>query len=291
MIKRNREVFDIPSFYQEIYEYGEGSPKIMFTAGIHGDEVTGIYVAEKLIEYFNDNEPMKGSIKIMPKCNPAATRQFRRRAFYDDIDMNRIFPGAIHGSPTLKAAQNIWQESEGIDVIIDIHCCGQHGMTYILAMHDEFPEVKDLCMKLNIPRLVESEGTVGQLFTESCRKRGQKAIIIELPSGHSPGAINFGAAEECYEALLNLLRAEGIIKGEYINNPPIVYGNIKDMLAEDNGLWLPQVNKGDRVRKGQVIGQLNGKEIVANEEGTILMIVPGSYLYSDDYIIMYIQEI
>ncbi len=291
MLKRSREVYDIPSFSQEVYEYGEGSPKIMFTAGIHGDEVTGIYVAEKLIEYFNDNEPMRGSIKIMPKCNPAATRQFSRKVFYDDIDMNRIFPGAIDGSPTLKAAQNIWQESEGMDVIIDIHCCGQYSMTYILAMHDEFLGVKELSMKLNIPRLVESEGTAGQFFTESCNKRGQKALIIELPRGHSLGAINFEAAEECYEALLNLLRAEGMIKGEYIHNPPTVYGKIKDIAAKDNGLWLPQVNKGDKVKKGQVIGRLNGKEVVAYEEGVILMVVPGSYLYIDDCIIMYMQEI
>ena len=291
MLKRSRVVFDIPSFSQEIYYYGEGSPKIMFTAGVHGDEVTGVYVAEKLIEYFNDNEPLKGSIKIMPKCNPAATRQFRRRAFYDDIDMNRIFPGTNDGSPTLKAAQNIWQESEEMDIIIDIHCCGQYGMTYILAVYDEFPEVKELCMKLNIPRLVKSEGTPGQLFTESCRKRGQKAIIIELPSGHSPGAINFEAAEECYEALLNFLRYECILDGEYVEKLPIAYGKIKEILAEDNGLWLPEVCKGEKVKEGQILGKINNKEIVANEEGTILMIVPGSYLYTDDCIVTYIQEI
>ncbi len=291
MPKRSRVVFDIPAFSQEIYEYGKGSPKIMFTAGIHGDEVTGIYVAERLIEYFNDNEPIKGSIKIMPKCNPAATRQLTRRAFYDGIDMNRIFPGNINGSPTFEAAQNIWQESEEMDIIIDLHCCGQYGMTYILATHSQFPEVKELCMKLNMPRLVESEGTAGQLFTESCNKRGQKAIIIELPSGHSPGAINFDAAEECYEALINLLRNEGVIHGEYISNPPTVYGTIKDVIAEDNGLWLPQVNKGDKIKKGQTIGRLNNKEIVANEDGTILMILPGSYLYIDDCIFTYIQEV
>lgn len=263
----------------------------MFTAGIHGDEVTGIYVAEKLIEYFNDNKPIKGSIKIMPKCNPVATRQLTRRSFYDGIDMNRIFPGSTKGSTTLKAAQNIWQESEGMDTIIDIHCCGQYGMTYILAVHDEFPEIKDLCMKLNIPRLVKSEGTPGQFFTESCRKRGQKAIIIELPSGHSPGAINFQAAEECYEALLNFLRFEGIIDGNYVDKSPTIYGKIKEILVGDNGLWLPEVSKGDKVKKGQILGKLNNKEIVANEEGTILMIVPGSYLYTDDCIITYIQEI
>lgn len=290
MIKRYREVIDELSFSQEIYEYGEGSPKIMFTAGIHGDEVTGIYVAEKLIEYFNDNGPLKGSVTIMPRCNPVATRQMSRRAFYDDTDMNRIFPGNIHGSPTFRAAYNIWQETKEMDIIIDLHCCGQHGMTYILAVYDEFPEVKELCMNLSMPRLVKSEGTGGQLFTESCRKRMQKAFIIELPSGHSAGAINFDAAKECYEALLNLLRYEGVISGEYIYNPPTAYDSIKDVIAKDNGLWMPQVAKGEKIEKGHVLGELDSKKIVADEDGTVLMVKPGSYLYIDDCIISYIQE-
>lgn len=290
MIKRYSEVIDEPSFSQEIYEYGQGSPKVIFTAGIHGDEVTGIYVAENLIEYFNKNEPIKGTVKIMPRCNPVATRHMSRRAFYDDTDMNRIFPGNNKGTPTFRAAYNIWQETKEMEIIIDLHCCGQHGMTYVLAMYDEFPEVKELCMKLTMPRLVKSEGTSGQLFTESCRNRGQKAFIIELPSGRSAGSINFEAAKECYEALLNLLRSEGVIAGKYIHNPPTAYDNIKDIIAKDNGLWMPNVVKGQKIEKGHALGKLNNKNIIADKDGTILMVRPGSYLYVDDYIISYIKE-
>lgn len=291
MIKRSREVADFPGFFQDIYEYGEGSPKIMFTGGIHGDEVTGIYTAEKLIEYFNHNAPVKGSIKIMPRCNPVAMRQMTRRAFYDNADMNRIFPGAADGSPTYRAAENVWQESEGMDIMIDLHCREHYAVPYTLAIYDEFPEVKDICMKLSIPILVKSEGTGGQLFTESCRRRGQKALIIELPNGPSPGTINFDAASECYEALLNFLRFQEVIEGDYIDNPPQVYSRLKDVTAKDYGLWLPQVTKGQKIRKGDVIGTLNSIHITAEEEGTILMAVPGSYLYRDDRIITYIQEI
>lgn len=290
MIRRNIKVIDDPSFSQEVYEFGEGYPKIMFTAGIHGNEVTGIYVAERLIEYFSKKPPLLGSIKIMPRCNPIAIRQRSRTAFYDNIDMNRIFPGSEDGSPTLKAANNIWKEAEDMDIVIDLHCCGQHGLPYILAIYDELPEVKELSTKLNMERLIKSEGSDGQLFIELCRERKQKSFVIELPSGHSPGCINVEVAEDCYDALLNLLKYKGIIHGEYVENPPIAYGNIKDIIARDSGLWVPLVDKGENIEKGQVLGELNGKKIIADEEGTILMIVPRSYLFINDYIVFYIQE-
>lgn len=290
MIKRSIEVNDIPAFSQDVYEFGEGSPKILFTAGIHGNEVTGIYVAERLIEYFTENKPIRGSVKIMPRCNPISTRQLTRRAFYDEIDMNRIFPGSPLGSPTYKAAHNVWTESEGMDIIIDLHCCGQYTLPYILAIYNESVEVKELCMKLSIPRLVNSEGTGGQFFTESVRQRGQKALIIELPSGTSAGAVNLEVATECYEAILNLLRNEGVIEGDYIHQPPITYGKIQDVLSHDNGLWVPHVHVGENIKKGQSIGKLDNQEIMAPEDCTILMIKPVSYVFTEDMVAAYVVE-
>lgn len=291
MIKRSREVVDIPSFSQDIYEYGEGPPRIMITAGVHGDEVTGIYTAEKLIEYFNHNKPISGSIKIMPRCNPVAMRQMTRRSFYDNADMNRIFPGDMDGSPTYRAAQNVWQESEGMDIIIDLHCREHYAIPYILAIYDEFPEILDVCTKISIKTLIKSEGTGGQFFTESCRKRGQRALIIELPNGTNPGTINFDAADSCYEALLNFFRSKGMVEGNYMHNPPRAYGRLKDVTAKDLGLWLPNVDLGQKIKKGDAIGILNGKNIEAPEDGTLLMVIPGSYLYKDDRLATYIQEI
>ena len=35
----------------EVHTFGSGAPHITFTAGIHGNEVSGIYVAQQLIAF------------------------------------------------------------------------------------------------------------------------------------------------------------------------------------------------------------------------------------------------
>lgn len=292
MKTRTIEITDTPSFFHEIYEFGsdEKFPKITITAGIHGDEVTGIYVAENLIKYFKDNEPQKGIIKIIPRCNPAATRQLRRCSFYDGLDMNRIFPGSTDESTTMRAAYNIWRESENADIIIDLHCCSKSSMMYALAIYDEFPDVENLVRSLIIPNLILSEGVGGQLFTESCRKRGQKAFIIELPSGTCPGAVNFKAAEECFNAVLNMLAFEGIIEGSYVDNPPKSYGRIKDVLSKEDGLWLPNVKNAQQINKGDILGSVSGIDIFAPECGKVLITVPGSYVFAGHHVLSYVQD-
>lgn len=41
----------------EVYAFGAGEPHITFTAGVHGNEVSGIYVAQQLIGYFQKIRP------------------------------------------------------------------------------------------------------------------------------------------------------------------------------------------------------------------------------------------
>lgn len=41
----------------DVYTFGSGEPHITFTAGIHGNEVSGIYVAQRLIGHFIKNPP------------------------------------------------------------------------------------------------------------------------------------------------------------------------------------------------------------------------------------------
>jgi len=163
-------------------------------------------------------------------------------------------------------------------------------MVYALAIYDEFPEVEKLVKKMNIENLVQSEGVGGQLFTEACRKRGQRAFIIELPSGVRPGAVNFDAAEKCLEGLLNLLKQEGVIKGDYVNNPPKSYGKIKDIYSTAAGLWLPSVKNGQQIQAGDAVGTVVGFNVYAPESGKVLITVPGSYVFVGDHVLSYVRE-
>ena len=136
---RTKEV--IEGFSQNIYEFGEGNPKIMITSGVHGDEVTAIYVIENLIKYLQSKEIIKGSIKIVSNSNPFAVNDISRKAHIDNVDMNRIFPGNPQGSEAFKAANSLWEESKDMETIIDVHCCSQNSMPYILAIYNEKPEL------------------------------------------------------------------------------------------------------------------------------------------------------
>lgn len=64
----------------DVYTFGSGEPHITFTAGIHGNEVSGIYVAQRLIGHFIKNPPVKGTVKIIPTVNAAAMRCMQRRS-------------------------------------------------------------------------------------------------------------------------------------------------------------------------------------------------------------------
>ena len=275
----------------DIYEFGSGSPRVVFTAGIHGGEVTGVYVAEQLIEYFTHNPPLKGSVKILPRCNPTATRCLQRRSPFDSEDLNRIFPGSAQGSLSHRTADAVWHETADADYLIDLHCCGQHGLPYLLGIYDESQPARALAEQIAMPIAVQSGGTAGQLFTDSCRHRGQAAIIIELPSGPSSGAVNPVVAEQAVTGLLSFLTRIGIIEGRENPLRPTFYGPLLDICVPESGLWVPQVQRGETLKAGQTVGTLNGKPVCAVEDGFAMSVLPISYVFIDDpWVVTYVVE-
>lgn len=283
-------VEDNPSFEQEVYEFGENHPKLMITAGIHGDEVAGISIAYELIEFLNSTKLKNGSIKIMPKCNPVATRGFSRTSFYDGVDMNRIFPGNEIDGATHKAAKNIWDEACDMDIIIDLHCANQYSIPYILSIYDKFPKALSVINHLPLDNLVQSAGLRGQFFVESNYLREQIAFIIEIPSGSSKGAINTHLAKKCFEALKNLLIALDFIEGKTVNNPPTYYGEIFEIKTPASGLFKPIKSSGDMVYEGEILGEIGDFKLIAETDLKVHSIIPDSFVYKGDFIYSYILK-
>ena len=272
------------------FTFGSGRPHIFFTGGIHGNEVTGIYVARRLVDYFTQHPPLQGTVSIMPQVNPTATRVMQRRNPFDGKDLNRIFPGDKDGTFADRLADAIYRETADADLLIDLHCCGQHGLPYILSIYSESEKVRELVSQITLPVALHSEGTPGQLFTESTRKRDQAACIIELPSGTCGGAVNLPVGEQCFEALLDLLRCRGFAAGQVGGKAPTFYGPLLDAHAVKPGLWVPSVQKGATVCAGAPIGAVDNEPVLAPADGFIMSVLPCSYLMPDDlWVMTYIQ--
>ena len=275
----------------DVYTFGSGEPHITFTAGIHGNEVSGIYVAQRLIGHFIKNPPVKGTVKIIPTVNAAAMRCMQRRSPFAAADLNRVFPGNESGSISHKLAASIYSETADADILVDLHCCGQHGLPYILSVYSESSKVRNLVSRITMPIAVHSEGLGGQLFTESCRKRAQAACIIEIPSGAGDGAVNLEFADVCFNGLMDMLRSEGVAAGKVEGHAPTFYGKLIDINAPHAGLWQHEKEIGVAIRAGERIGRMDATDVYAPADGMLIACLPcGYYLDDKPYIGMYVQK-
>lgn len=273
-----RKLDDVMPVELNFHLFGEGAPRVFFTGGIHGGEATGIYVAEKVVAFLEQNELLKGSVKVLPIANPAAFRRMQRTSPYDELDLNRIFPGQEESAPSLALANLLWQEAQDANYIVDLHCCGIWGASYTLAIYEEHDYAKDLSGMLSIPTVIQSGGSRGQMFVEAC-DAGIPAVIIELPGGGQGGVIDLDAAEECYQALLNLLRQLGMIAGEAMKPEPTFYGKLQPVMAKVEGLFMPQIKPGDNFGQGDVLGTIGETAVLAPFAGVATMVRPACYVF------------
>lgn len=266
----------------QVYRFGSGNDKVCFTAGVHGDEVTGIYVAQQLVAYLESHPPVKGCVEIIPIVNQLAHERLVRRCPVDNLDLNRVFPGEPNGSLSEALAWSVYNETRDAATLVDLHCCGGFGLPYVLSVYSEAAAVRDLVSRITLPNAIHSEGTEGQLFTEATRRRGQAACVIELPSAYGRGAINLAYADDCLEALLNLLRSLGMLHGDVTGSSPCFLGKLKDREVRETGTFFPLAAKGRWVKGGEVAGSLLGQPVYFEEDGLLMAIKPFSYLTAEE---------
>lgn len=113
-------------------------PTLWVTAGIHGNEVTGIASAFSLAESVQPDD-LAGQLVIAPMLNPAGVRRNNRTSYYHDEDPNRTFPdleGEDPSSPpkvqTLIATRLFDVIAETADAAIDLHTASVGSMPFTI---------------------------------------------------------------------------------------------------------------------------------------------------------------
>lgn len=262
----------------EVQTFGSGKPRILITGGIHGGEATGVYVANRLIATLTERE-VKGEVRIIARSNPTAFARLERTSPYDDLDLNRIFPGDPAGTISERTAAALWAEAEQADLVIDLHCCGLWSRSYALAVYGEFSAARELAADLAMPVTIQSGGTRGQMFVEACHK-GIPALIIELTGGGQGGIIDLKAAEEGYTAVFGLLQRRGFVAGPAPTARTAFCGKLQSVRVPRDGVFLPAVEAGQRITLGQALGTVDGVVVPSPVDGLAMVMRPASYVFS-----------
>lgn len=176
----------------------EPGPIIWLCAAMHGDEVNGIEVIQRIFNFLKRNPLKRGAIYAMPLINPMGFEMIRRENPYDNEDINRNFPGDVGGNTTEKLTNAIYNSivETKPDLLIDLHADTQKSIPYIIidrpisgksGVKETLEKTWDLAEKFGISVFheIEAEGykkyNLDKSLTAALANRNQiPAFLIEL---------------------------------------------------------------------------------------------------------------
>lgn len=252
-IKKNRIV---PS------KVTEGMKRISIVTGIHGDELEGQYVCYELQRRINEDfESLKGIVDIYPAMNPLGIDSIERGIPAFDLDMNRLFPGNEDGNMTEYLAAEIIKDVSGSDLVMDIHASNIYLTEIPQIRINELneKELVPLAQKSNVDFIwVHGASTVLEAtFAYSLNSTGTTCLVVEMGVGMR---ITKAYGDQLVDGIFNLMKEIGIWNGKTTEvRKPIISKNPDDVCflnASTGGLFVPAVKHWQKLKKGDLIGQI-----------------------------------
>ena len=227
-------------------------PTLCLTSAIHGDELNGIEIVRHVL-YSIDPKELAGTVIGVPIVN---LQGFRRSSRYlpDRRDLNRYFPGNDIGSSASRIAYSFFNEViSHCDLLVDLHTGSFHRTNLPqLRANLAVTEVADLTKMMGSIVVVHSSGAKGCL-RRAAVEAGIPAVTLEAGQPHQlqKTAVNHGI--KSVETLLDTLKMLKRRAFWELKSEPVYYQS-HWVRARDGGVLLSEVELGDKVRMGDLLG-------------------------------------
>nr|WP_317630979.1 succinylglutamate desuccinylase/aspartoacylase family protein [uncultured Flavobacterium sp.] len=263
-------------------------PTIMFSAGMHGDEINGIDIVREIISK-NINKPKCGTIICIPIFNLLSFYN-QARDLPDGRDLNRAFPGSNAGSLASMLANKITKEIiPNIDLIIDFHTGGDKRFNAAqIRVDPKRIELFELAQIFNAPFTVYSKNIDGT-FRETCDKNGVKILLFE---GGMSWDINDEITNIGIEGVKRILKHYNMLQEKHQTPNPTYTNKVIEktswLRTKYSGLFKTYVNVGDYVTKGQKLATCYDPygqkefDIVAQNNCYLINVNKNATVYSGD---------
>jgi predicted deacylase len=240
---------------QVIHGVREG-PIMFVSAAIHGDEINGVEIIRQLVKGRRFHG-LKGTLITVPTVNVYGFIN-HSRYLPDGRDLNRSFPGSPHGSLASRLANRFCSEilsrcTHGID----LHTGGGHRTNHPhIRTNLDDPETEAMAQAFGTPVIINAnlkDGSLRQVAAE----RGVKMLLYE-----AGGALRFDrlAVRAGVRGILNVMRhlkMLRMIKGSKNDFSSLEARSSSWLRAHIGGIFRSSVSLGQRVQKGQVLGEMS----------------------------------
>jgi len=248
----------------------EEGPVLWINAGVHGEEVSGIFAIHKLFNSIDINT-LKGTLIATPGCNPLALRGCNKFTPEDQLDMDQQFPGRKDGWLSEQMAYHFFNEvKEHADYLIDLHAMGGvNAVPYTIfksvsGVDDNINEASRqlaLLMGIDFNCYVDLTTAKGELpgavlgaLDIQCVINNIPAIMVELGAGNR---ILWDNVASVADGLKNVMYYLGMLNGE------VVHFSDQKIITKRNfpcshrgGLVVSDFKPGQKLTKGTCIAKI-----------------------------------
>lgn len=252
----------------------EEGPVLGVTAALHGNELNGIAVIQRLFAGLNP-AGLRGTVIGAPVLNtPAFFRQ--QRVYPDGRDLNHVMPGEPAGNASQVYAHRLFSRLVSrFDILIDLHTAsfGRINSHYVRA-DMAAPLVAELARLQQAEIILHNQGGENTLRRQAMA-RGIPALTIELrdPQVIQPGVVE-AAVSGIRNALVHLQMVSGKI--QVAHRPAVECSRSYWIYTDRGGLLDVPPNLTETISAGQLIGRLRDvfgdliREYTAPEAGIVI---------------------
>jgi predicted deacylase len=261
----------IPIIVARGFEEGKN---LGLTAAVHGNELNGIPVIQRIFKEINVKE-LKGSIVGIPVINvPALLRKKRR--FIDGTDLNHIMPGKPNGTVSEVYAWRIVNRIiKEFDLLIDLHTAstGRVNSYYIRADMDD--KIVQKMALLQYPQIIVHNPPSDRTLRGTAGEMGIPAITLEVGN---PSTFQKGLIRDSLTGIHNILGHFGMLDCELeeSDEETIICKKSYWIYTDRGGIMAVHPKVTDLVKKGEVIATMRNifgdvvKEYHAPEDGIVI---------------------
>ncbi len=259
----------------EVISGHEKGPTMFVSGAIHGDEVIGTEIVKRLLAR-RELHKLNGTLICIPIVNPFGYNN-NTRYLPDRRDLNRCFPGSVHGSMAARMAHIFLHEIVSkCNYGIDIHSGTSHriNLPQIRLELKDKTEMK-LADSFGAPVILNSTLRHGTL-RQAANQMGVKMLLFE---GGEALRIDEHSVTIAVHGILNMMHTVGMLTGEKMFSTPQTIVTAKSshwLRAQTSGSLRILKKLGAFVQKGEVLGIISDpfgdilSEVITAKPGVII---------------------
>jgi len=247
---------------------GKAGPKVLLTAGVHGDEYEPMLTAMQLINEL-PGLLKSGSVTIVPITNESAYVNGIRYG-EDGLDLARICPGKPDGTITERVASQISSLIQESDYFIDMHTGGPAFEIYPLVGYvlHPCPEIlkkqQEMAQAFNLPLVWGTDYRPDGRTLSVARDAKIPAIYLEFGGGTGFRTQVVDAYKEGFMRLLNYfnmlngsIESDSSVDKYWIEDHRQDSGYLQGKMPSPvDGIFVAEVKIGDKIKTGELFGRV-----------------------------------